>query len=179
MLTYGGVGGGFEARASCPRIKAFVNDCSGDLKTMKISAALALSLSAGMLATAQATADIGPQLELPATVIASMRGIDAHRIAEHVRFLADDLLEGRAPGTRGGGIAANYIAAQFALYGLKPAGDNGSLLHKVEFVGAKTLLGTSASWTPGQGAALALKLGEDYVAGNQTQTSTLQDDAPT
>ncbi len=145
---------------------------------MKFQAALILGLSAGMLPTAQATADIGPQLNLPTTVIASMRGINAHRIAEHVRFLADDLLEGRAPGTRGGDIAANYIAAQFALYGLKPAGDNGSFLQKVDFVGAKTLLGTSASWTPGQGAAMALKLGEDYVAGNQTQTDSVEVDAP-
>ena len=149
---------------------------------MKLQAALAFSLSAGMLAaaiaTATATADIGPRLELPATVIASMRGIDAHRIAEHVRFLADDLLEGRAPGTRGGDIAAKYIAAQFALYGLKPAGDNGSFLQKVDFVGVKTLPGTSASLAPAQGAAMALKLGEDYVAGNQTQTDGVEVDAP-
>jgi Zn-dependent M28 family amino/carboxypeptidase len=145
---------------------------------MKIHVALALGLSAGMLATAQATADIGPQLKLPATVIASMQGIDAHRIAAHVRFLADDLLEGRAPGTRGGDIAANYIAAQFALYGLKPAGDNGSFLQKVDFVGAKTLPGTSASLAPAHGAAMALKLGEDYVAGNQTQTDGVEVDAP-
>ena len=44
-----------------------------------------------------------------------MRGIDAERIRAHVRFLADDLLEGRGTGTRGGDIAAKYIAAQFAL----------------------------------------------------------------
>ena len=119
---------------------------------MKFQAALILGLSAGMLATAQATAEIRPQLNLPAPVIASMRGIDAHRIAEHVRFLADDLLEGRAPGTRGGDIAAKYIAAQFALYGLKPAGDNGSFLQKVDFVGAKTLPGSSASLLPAQGS---------------------------
>ncbi len=147
---------------------------------MKLQAALAFSLSVGVLAAAiaTATADIGPRLELPATVIASMRGIDAHRIAEHVRFLADDLLEGRAPGTRGGDIAANYIAAQFALYGLKPAGDKGSFLQKVDFVGAKTLPGTSASLAPAQGTAMALKLGEDYVAGNQTQTESTEVDAP-
>src|SRR5208337_3562316 len=36
---------------------------------------------------------------------------------------------------RGGDIAAEYIAAQFALYGLKPAGDNGSYLQKVPLVG--------------------------------------------
>jgi Zn-dependent M28 family amino/carboxypeptidase len=141
------------------------------------AAALALSLSAGM-AGAQAAEDVGPQLKLPPTVIASMQGIDAHRIGEHVRFLAHDLLEGRAPGTRGGDIAANYMAAQFALYGLKPAGDNDSFLQKVDFVGAKTLPGTSASLVPAQGAPVALRLGEDYVAGNQTQTDSVEVDAP-
>jgi Zn-dependent M28 family amino/carboxypeptidase len=140
-------------------------------------AALAFSLGAGMLANAQTTADTGPQLKLPVPVIASMHGIDAHRIAEHVRFLANDLLEGRAPGTRGGDIAANYIAAQFALYGLKPAGDNGSFLQKVDFVGIKTLPATSAALLPAHGAPLDLKLGEDYVAGNQTQNVSVDIDA--
>ncbi|HTD57215.1 MAG TPA: hypothetical protein VK670_17625, partial [Silvibacterium sp.] len=50
--------------------------------------------------------------------------IDPEKIRAHVRFLADDLLEGRGPGTRGGDLAAKYIGTQFALYGLQPAGDN-------------------------------------------------------
>ena len=37
----------------------------------------------------------------------------------HVRYLSHDLLEGRGTGQRGGDIAAEYIATQFALYGLK------------------------------------------------------------
>jgi len=139
-------------------------------------AVLVLGLGAGML-SALAAQDLGP-LKLTPAVMASMQGIDAHRIGEHVRFLANDLLEGRAPGTRGGDIAANYIAAQFALYGLQPGGDNGSFLQKVDFVGARTLPGTSASLVPAQGATLALKLGEDYVAGNQTQTDSVEVDAP-
>src|SRR5271155_3623105 len=72
-----------------------------------------------------------PQPDLPAGVSAAMQGIEARRIAAHVRFLADDLLEGRGTGTRGGDIAAKYIATQFALDGLKPAGDNGGYLQRV------------------------------------------------
>ena len=41
----------------------------------------------------------------------------------HVRFLADDLLEGRGIGQRGHEIAARYIASQFATLGLIPVGD--------------------------------------------------------
>ena len=141
-------------------------------------AVLVLVLTCGFMAGAAAAGDAGSQLGLPANAAASMQGIDAHRIGEHVRFLANDLLEGRGTGTRGGDIAANYIAAQFALYGLKPAGDNGSYLQKVEFVGVKTLAGTSAALQPARGATLDLKLAEDYVAGNQTQTDSVDIDAP-
>ena len=141
-------------------------------------AALVLGLGAGWWSGALQAADLGAQLGLPPNVNASMQTIDAHRIGEHVRFLANDLLEGRGPGTRGGDLAANYIATQFALYGLKPAGDNGSYLQKVDFVGVKTLPGTSASLQPAHGAAVDLKLSEDYVAGNQTQTESTDVDAP-
>jgi Zn-dependent M28 family amino/carboxypeptidase len=141
-------------------------------------AVLVLGLTCGFMAVASEGGAAAPQLGLPSNVTASMQGIDAHRIAEHVRFLANDLLEGRGTGTRGGDIAANYIASQFALYGLKPAGDNGSYLQKVEFVGVKTLPGTSASLQPAHGTALDLKLAEDYVAGNETQTDSVDIDAP-
>jgi Zn-dependent M28 family amino/carboxypeptidase len=141
-------------------------------------AALVLGLGAGFLSLNLQAADVGAQLGLPANVTASMQGIDAHRIGEHVRFLANDLLEGRGPGTRGGDIAANYMATQFALYGLKPAGDNGTFLQKVDFVGVKTLPSTTASLQPARGEAITLKLTEDYVAGNQTQTDAADIDAP-
>jgi hypothetical protein len=120
------------------------------------SAALVFGLCAGLLSSAQGGADPEPQLGLPSEVMASMQSIDPHRIAEHVRFLANDLLEGRGTGTRGGDIAANYIAAQFALYGLLPAGDNGGYLQRVDFVGEKTLPGPTASLQPARGAAMDL-----------------------
>ena len=44
--------------------------------------------------------------------------ITAHAIAAHIGFLADDMLEGREPGTRGFEIAANYVRAQFEAAGL-------------------------------------------------------------
>src|SRR5689334_7320430 len=46
-------------------------------------------------------------------------------VRSHVTFLADDLLEGRRTGSRGHEIAANYVAAQFAAYGLQPGGTGG------------------------------------------------------
>ncbi|MFN3389599.1 MAG: peptidase M28, partial [Allosphingosinicella sp.] len=49
----------------------------------------------------------------------------ADRFRAHVAFLADDLLEGRQPGTRGYDLAALYVATRFEALGLKPAGDGG------------------------------------------------------
>jgi hypothetical protein len=55
---------------------------------------------------------------------AAMSWIRAEGIRAGMRFLADDLLEGRGTGTRGHEIAAKYMASQFEEIGLKPAGDN-------------------------------------------------------
>jgi Zn-dependent M28 family amino/carboxypeptidase len=122
--------------------------------------------------------DPAAELGLPAKAGAALNGIDAEHIRAHVRFLADDLLEGRGTGARGGDIAAKYIATQFALDGLEPAGDQGGYLQKVAFTGVHTLPATTASLHPAQGKALDLKLAEDYVVGNQTQTEEIDIDAP-
>lgn len=47
------------------------------------------------------------------------RTISAAGIRAHLAFLADDLLQGRAPGTAGGRLAARYIASQLTLIGLE------------------------------------------------------------
>src|ERR1017187_6735124 len=74
-------------------------------------------------------------------VLAQDTGISAEHIREHTRFLASDLLEGRGTGTRGGEIAAEYMATQLALAGAKPAGENGTYFQKVPLVGIETQAG--------------------------------------
>lgn len=61
---------------------------------------------------------------------------DPMRIKSHLRFLADDLLEGRDTGSRGHEIASLYIAAEFEKYALKPAGDDGTYLQRINFTQA-------------------------------------------
>jgi hypothetical protein len=46
-------------------------------------------------------------------------------IEAHIRFLADDLMEGREAGTRGYALATNYVEAQYRLIGLEPGGNDG------------------------------------------------------
>jgi Zn-dependent M28 family amino/carboxypeptidase len=106
---------------------------------------------------------------VPAPAIAAMQKINPERIRAHVRFLSHDLLEGRGTGQRGGDIAAEYIATQFALYGLKPAGDNGTYLQKVPMVGITPEPQTTFSLVPALGDARNLTVLDDYVAYDQTQ----------
>ena len=62
-----------------------------------------------------------------------MAAIRGDAIRADMRFLADDLLEGRGTGTRGYEIAARYMAAQFEQMGLEPWGDAGTYFQKVPF----------------------------------------------
>src|SRR5580693_9660342 len=75
-------------------------------------------------------------------VSAQMTEIAGQRIRAHVKFLASDLLEGRGVGARGGDLATEYIAAQFALTGAKPAGDNGTYFQNLTLVGVEPQPGT-------------------------------------
>lgn len=117
-------------------------------------------------------------LSLPAPAQQAMTTIDPEKIRAHVRFLAHDLLEGRGTGQRGGDIAAEYIATEFALFGLRPAGDNGSYLQKVPMEGIITLDDTTYSLVPQKGQPLSLRSREDFVAMDETGQSSTDIDAP-
>src|SRR5579863_73726 len=82
-----------------------------------------------------------------ASLSAQMTEISGDRIRAHVKFLSSDLLEGRGVGARGGEIAAEYIAAQFALIGAKPFGDNGTYFQKVSLVGVEPQASSQLSFT--------------------------------
>jgi Zn-dependent M28 family amino/carboxypeptidase len=75
-------------------------------------------------------------LALPAAAQAPR--ITPHEIDGHLRFLSSDLLEGRAPATRGGRLTAEYIAGQLRESGVQPGADSGSYFQRVpiDIVGA-------------------------------------------
>jgi Zn-dependent M28 family amino/carboxypeptidase len=108
----------------------------------------------------------------------ALETINPERIRAHVRFLSHDLLEGRGTGQRGGDIAAEYIATQYALYGLKPAGDNGTYLQKVPMVGITPSPETTFALVPASGSRMTLKVLDDYVSYDQTQQPQSEIDAP-
>ena len=63
----------------------------------------------------------------------------AAQIEADVRFLADDLLEGRAAGTRGYDLAARYVASRMQSLGLQPAGSDGGYLQPVPLLRGERL----------------------------------------
>ena len=73
-------------------------------------------------------------LALPHAQADDLAPANAEAIRAHVAFLADDLLEGRATGSRGYDIAAKYVATQMAIAGLKPAGSDGGWLQPVSLI---------------------------------------------
>jgi Zn-dependent M28 family amino/carboxypeptidase len=106
---------------------------------------------------------------LPPAAFAAMDSIRPENIELQTRFLSSDFLEGRGTGQRGGDLAAEYIATQFALYGLKPAGDNGTYMQKVPLVGITPGPDTRFTLVPASGKPLELRPLDDYVAYNETQ----------
>lgn len=91
---------------------------------MKLIPGMALLASALVIAACGSPAP-PPPAELPAP--------DTAAIEAHMAFLASDDLEGREAGTEGYDIAADYVAAEFAAIGLKPAGDNGTWFQTITF----------------------------------------------
>jgi len=108
--------------------------------------------------------------------VATASAIDPQHIRAHVKFLSSDLLEGRGTGQRGGDLAAEYIATQFELYGLKPAGDNGGYLQKVPMVGITTEPSTTLSYVAAD-KTTNLRLSDDALATDETQNPTSDVDA--
>ncbi len=136
---------------------------------------LAVMLLLTLSAAAQTT-------RVPATASKSQTAvavdrIQAAHIAAHVKFLADDLLEGRAPSTRGGDLAALYIATQFQLLGLEPAGENGTFYQQVPIIESTAKPGFTLTAKGGR-SPVRLSAPDDIVASSGIDDVTVKIDAP-
>lgn len=88
--------------------------------------------------------------------------IDSDRLAAHLRILASDEFEGRAPDTPGEEKTVAYISEQFAAAGLEPAGDGGGWTQAVTLERTEIAGPVAASFTVG-GRDWALENGEDIA----------------
>ena len=128
--------------------------------------------SAALTAVKPTEASVASQAAPPALGLAQFRA-DPEKIRAHVTFLASDALQGHD-----GDIAAEYIAKQFASYGLEPAGDNGSYFQAIPMVEVKTLGETSFHLVSTGLETMTLKNLEDFVTNNESQTDSTYIDAP-
>ncbi|MDQ3635562.1 MAG: M28 family peptidase [Acidobacteriota bacterium] len=86
-----------------------------------------------------------------------------------VKYLSDDGFEGRGPGTRGGELAAKYIANRLELAGIK-AGNNGSYFQPVPLVGLKPDANTKLNVSrKSDGKSFTFDFGTDFVGFTDAQ----------
>jgi hypothetical protein len=140
----------------------------------------------GSGAAAAASSDASPAVA-PARLSRAERQasslITPSAISGPLRFLSDDLLEGRGPGTRGDDLAIRYIASEMEAMGLSPGGEAGGFLQKVPLVGvkahppAKVTFAPAAAASPSDGR-LSLSVPEDLVVVGGTQDAHAVLDAP-
>src|SRR5580704_17849314 len=97
-----------------------------------------------------------------AAVEVATKTIRPEQIRAHIRFLADSLLQGRAPGTPGYDIAARYVATELEGMGLHP-GVSGSWFQPVSLEKAVTDGSASSLVLTVNGKEQKLVDAEDYI----------------
>jgi Zn-dependent M28 family amino/carboxypeptidase len=147
------------------------------MRLPKHSAALAAALTGALLAGCTQNETPAAQTAAPAAA-ATTAGtpttpsytfgpeISAEDFAQHVKTLASDEFEGRAPGSRGEELTIEYLKAQFERLGLKP-GNGDSFFQTVPMVETTADPGTVGKITVG-GAPRDLAFGTDMVLGTRT-----------
>ena len=98
--------------------------------------------------------------------------IEENKLRAHVKYLSDDLLEGRGPGARGGMLAAKYIAAQFEALGLEPATPGRSYFQQVQMIGSKPDPSTRFMVKSGAGDT-EFRFGDDFVGGSDLEQTEI------
>jgi Peptidase family M28 len=97
------------------------------------------------------------------TVEFALGEVRGEAIRGHMRFLADPLLEGRAPEGRGYAIAARYVQSELEGMGLKPAGTGGDWYQQVPLRKSVVDGSKSSLSLAGKGGDRTLTDAQDYI----------------
>ena len=137
---------------------------------MKLNPALfAVAMIAPAVAAAQAPAS-RRAVDVTAGEKTAATQITADLLRAHVRFLSDDLLEGRGPASRGDRLAQLYIATQMEALGLEPAAPGGGWFQPVEVVGITSRVPETISFRKGE-RTLDFKSLQDVIAVSSLETA--------
>jgi len=137
-----------------------------------LAAPLAVIVLFGGRATAEA-----PGFSAPVGIQPVLDQVDQDRMRADLKFLSDDLFEGRGTGQRGGELAARYLETRFRLLGLKPGASPTSWLQEVPLVGVESLPDSRLEIEAGGKRFVPERL-VDYVGCSETQKETSDLDAP-
>jgi len=133
------------------------------LSNLVLAVAFSLLLIAGVGgAKGQEVASSAP---VTRDAIAIADRINEDRLHGNLRFLADDLLEGRGPGSKGDSIAQLYLESQFKRMGLQPIASMNSYRQKFPMLGLTSNSAKTWSIGPAGGAAkVNFEFFKDYIA---------------
>src|SRR6059036_419621 len=121
------------------------------MKISRLLLAIFFAAAASLLGTDELTERLQPALE----------AITPDGLLAHIKVLASDEFEGRAPGTKGEELSVKYIADQFKKIGLKPGNPDGTYTQEVPLAGIKSE--PRMSFVIGD-KTMDLKYPDDFVA---------------
>lgn len=87
----------------------------------------------------------------------------ASEIKAHMQVLADDLFEGRGPGTRGDNLTQLYLRTRMAAIGLQPAGDAGSFIQSFSVRSTRLIPDSAIFEVTGAGTVQNFRNGKDII----------------
>jgi Zn-dependent M28 family amino/carboxypeptidase len=99
--------------------------------------------------------------ELALRLQPALEAITPDGLLAHIKVLASDEFEGRAPGTKGEELSVKYITDEFKQIGLKPGNPDGTYTQEVPLAGIKSE--PRMSFTVGD-KPIDLKYPDDFVA---------------
>ena len=101
----------------------------------------------------------------------ALEAITPDGLLAHIKVLASDEFEGRAPGSKGEELSVNYITDQFKKIGLKPGNPDGTYTQDVPLAGIKS--DPQMSFVVGD-KTMDLKYPDDFVASSARLQSDIK-----
>jgi Zn-dependent M28 family amino/carboxypeptidase len=123
-----------------------------------------------LLAALAVPAALPAQVTVPAAAEKAAVVIDEDSLKGPIRFLADDLLEGRGPASRGDRLSQLYLGTTLQYLGFEPAFENGSYIQPVDVVSVTADVPKTWQFSKG-GQNLTLKFWDQFIAASGVQES--------
>jgi Zn-dependent M28 family amino/carboxypeptidase len=111
--------------------------------------------------------------ELALQLEPALEAVTPDGLLAHIKVLASDEFEGRAPGSKGEDLSVNYISDQFKKIGLKPGNPDGTYTQEIPLTGIKSE--PRMSFSVGD-KTIDLKYPDDFVASSARLQSAIDVD---